>query len=98
MGLRNRAGGKSTAKAERIVSAFDLPKTIIPGMANIELTGNREAVIDCCGGIVQYDDDVIKLSAGKLIVCFHGNSLAIRTLTADQAVIEGEIVCVEFLT
>lgn len=98
MGRLKRAGGKNAAHMERLISAFDLPKTVIPGMSNIELTGNREAVIDGCAGIVQYDDDVIKLSTGKLIVCFFGNRLTIRTLTADQAVIEGEIVSIEFLT
>lgn len=83
---------------EKLVSAFDLPKTVIPGMANIELSGNREAIVDGCSGIVQYDDEVIKLATGKLVACFYGNRLTIRTLTADQAVIEGEIISIEFLT
>lgn len=98
MGRPNRRAGKKTMRMEKVISAFELPKTVIPGMSNIELTGNREAVVDGCSGIVQYDDDVIKLSVGKLVVCFYGNRLTIRTLTADQTVIEGEIVSVEFLT
>lgn len=99
MSLLSRKHEKKTAKSvEKLVSAFDLPKTILPGMANIELSGNREAMVDGCGGILQYDDEMIKLLAGKLTVCFYGNRLTIRTLTADQAVIEGEIVSIQFLT
>lgn len=93
-----KQGQKAVKPVEKLVSAFDLPKTVLPGMANIELSGNREAIVDGCGGIVQYDDEVIKLSAGKLVVCFYGNRLTIRTLTTDQAVIEGEIVSIQFLT
>ncbi len=89
---------KAVKPVEKLVSAFDLPKTVLPGMANIELTGNREAIVDGCDGIVQYDDEVIKLSTGKLVVCFYGNRLTIRTLTTDQAVIEGEIISIQFLT
>lgn len=83
---------------EKLINALDLPKTAMPGVSGIELSGNREAVIDGCRGILQYDDDLIKLSAGKLTVCFRGNMLCVRSLTPDQATIEGEIVSIEFLT
>ena len=98
MGRLSRNRGKKGIPVEKLVSAFDLPKTVIPGMANIELSGNREAIVDGCSGIVHRAGAQQLVIPGKLVVCFYGNRLTIRTLTADQAVIEGEIISIEFLT
>ena len=81
---------------EEITKALELPPAIMANMAHIELSGNREAVVDGCKGVLEYDDGLIKLNTGGTSVSFLGNELTIRALTDEQAVIEGIILSIEF--
>lgn len=66
------------------------------GGSVIELTGNRNAVVDGCDGIVDYDGEKVILRTGRLTVRFSGRGLRLKRLTADSAVIEGIISSVEY--
>lgn len=81
----------------RLSGILDIPPSAMSGVPQIELGGNREAVIDGCQGILEYSEDTIKLAAGKLNMRFLGRGLQIRVLTHDSAVIEGFITSIEFL-
>ena len=65
--------------------------------AQIELSGNREALVDGCRGVLQYEDDVIRLSTGRRVVRFQGSGLMIRTMQQNQLLICGTILSVEFI-
>ena len=65
--------------------------------AQIALSGNREALVDGCRGVLQYEDDVIRLSTGRRIVRFQGNELMIRTMQQDQLLITGTILSIDFI-
>ncbi len=62
----------------------------------IELTGNRQAVVDGCDGIVDYDAEKVILRTGRLTVRFSGSGLRLKRLTENSAVIEGFINAVEY--
>ncbi|MBQ7541263.1 MAG: YabP/YqfC family sporulation protein [Clostridia bacterium] len=66
--------------------------------AQIELSGNREAVVDGCVGVLQYEDTAIRLSTGRRIVRFTGSDLMIRTMQQNQVLITGTILSVEFVS
>lgn len=83
--------------AERIGEELDLPKIVMPDVAHIELSGNREAIIDGCKGVLDYDDQSIRLNTGRTIVRFTGSDLTMRALTLEQAVISGTILSIDFL-
>lgn len=76
---------------------FDIPKAAFSGVMQIELSGNTEAVVDGCTGILEYDENIIKLAGGKMGVKFTGRNLQIKVLTHDSAIIEGFIIGVEFI-
>ncbi|MBS6860123.1 MAG: YabP/YqfC family sporulation protein [Clostridiales bacterium] len=67
------------------------------GGCHIELLGNREAVVEGCQGILEYDDDVVRVRAGKLVVRFTGRNLKIRCMTADSLVVDGFLRGMEFM-
>ena len=67
------------------------------GGPHIELLGNREAVVEGCQGILEYDDDVVRVRAGRLVVRFTGRGLRIRCMTADSLVVEGFLRGMEFM-
>lgn len=81
---------------EKWNDSFDAQPITLSGTAQIELCGNREAVVDGCQGILQYEETVIRVSTGRLIVRFTGSDLCIRTMQRNQILICGTIVSVDF--
>lgn len=81
---------------EKWNDSLDTQPVVLSGMAQIELCGNREAVVDGCQGVLQYEDTVIRVSTGRLIVRFTGTDLCIRTMQQNQILICGTIVSVDF--
>lgn len=87
-------------RQELLVNAFrslELPPDLAAGMAHLELSGDREAVVDGLSSVLEYDENVIRLRVGKLSVRFTGKELRLRNLKRDSVIIEGRIASVEFL-
>ena len=53
-------------------------------------------MVDGCKSVMEYDDTVIKLNLGKNSVKFTGCELTIKSLSLEQAMIEGTILSMEF--
>lgn len=83
---------------EKWNESFDTQPVVRSGVAEIELCGNQEAVVDGCQGILQYEDTVIRVSTGRQIVRFRGADLRIRTMQQNQILICGTIASVDFLS
>ena len=81
---------------EKISDSLELPRAAMPGAAQIELSDNREALVDGCRGVLQYDSDVIRLSTGRMVLRFTGQDLMIRAMQESQLLISGTIVSVDF--
>lgn len=94
--MRFGAQKKLRFLSERIQNTLEIPETAQSGTAQIELSGNREALIDGCRGILQYEDASIRLRAGQLIVRFTGSGLRICVMQNDQVRITGTIAAVDF--
>lgn len=65
---------------------------------HMEINGNTEVVVEGCGGVLEYDTDVVRIKTGKMSVRFTGRGLVIKCLTADSLVVTGFIMGIEFLT
>lgn len=98
--VRNRKNGENESQAPqlgKLSGMLDIPPSALAGVSQIEIAGNREAVIDGCQGILEYDENTIKLTTGKMSVKFTGRGLQIKVLTRDSAVIDGFISNIEFI-
>lgn len=82
--------------SHRICDKLELPEDICRNCGYMEIVSNTCALVDGCKGVLEYDDSLIKLNLGKKSVCFRGNSLTIKSLAMEQAMVEGFIVSVEF--
>ena len=82
--------------SHRIFESLDMTDDVCRKCGYIEMISNYCALIDGCRGIMEYDDSVIKLNLGKLNVTFRGASLTIKSLSMEQAMVEGFIAAVEF--
>lgn len=83
---------------EKVERAFELPLGSLSSAVRIELMGNKKAIISGCHGIVEYDDDLVRMQTGSGMIRFTGNTLSISNLTEDSAVVEGNILSLEFLS
>ncbi len=91
---------KAESRSERILDSIsrnlDLPQDAVSGYAHIEISGNREAIIEGCQGVLEYGDSVIALNTGKLTVRICGCELTIVSMQNGQAVIKGIITGLDY--
>ena len=83
---------------QKAATLLEVPLSAFGGVPNLELTGNREMTVEGCKGVLDYDEDVVKLNLGKMILQVRGRDLNIKGLTDDAAVLEGYFLSIEFLT
>ena len=43
----------------RLAGMLEMPATSLSGMASLQLSGNREAVVEGCQGILEYGEDTV---------------------------------------
>ena len=94
-----RRNGKKKAGKKLIAETLQMPfDTLSSGITQIELLGNSEAVVEGCKGILEYDDNIIRIAIHKMEVKFSGMDLSIKSLNSESVIIEGQISGIEFLT
>lgn len=64
----------------------------------IEIVDNREMSIEGSRGIVEYNDDIIRVNLGKKLISIKGRGLTLQNLSKTNLSIKGYIICVEFLS
>ena len=96
MRKRNCREGMGERLINTISNNLDLPADTVSGYAHIEMSGNREIIIEGCKGVLEYSDRIIALNTGKLTVRLCGCDMTIISMQGSQAIIKGVITCVEF--
>jgi sporulation protein YqfC len=71
---------------------------IVSNEPKIEISGNREVIIDGCKGVVEYGEDSIKLNLGEVVLTLAGNGLVINSFDSSIAVITGQISDISFVS
>lgn len=71
---------------------------IMLNSVNLEIKGNREAIVEGCKSIAAYDENVIKINMNKMSICFFGRNMEIKCMTSDSLIIHGFITSIEFIT
>lgn len=74
-----------------------MPELSVTMSSNIELLGNKEAIVEGCKGILEYDENTIRLNLGKQSVRFGGIDLTLKCMNSDNVIIHGVITTVEFM-
>lgn len=81
----------------KMATAMNIPPNVFSNIGHIEFNGNREVVVDGYRGIHEYDDTIIKINLGKIMVRFIGRGLEIGYMSAGSVVIRGYILSMEFI-
>ncbi len=63
----------------------------------MNICGNKEVIFEGSRGIVEYNENSIKINTGKYIVAFSGRGLHIRCMNEFSLVIAGFITSIEYI-
>ncbi len=88
-------GEKPRRLKERVVELLELPKEIVLNMPRITMLGNRNLMIENYKGIIEYDSGKIRLNTAIGALQINGSNLLIREITAEDVVIDGDILSIE---
>lgn len=64
--------------------------------STLQMTDNTELIIECCKGIVSYDDTIIRIRLASHILTIIGDNLLMRNFSSDGVMISGRIKSMEF--
>jgi sporulation protein YqfC len=80
----------------RAIDVFDLPGEVIAGLPKLTLVGNSRLHIEGHKGILEYDSSQIAINGGKLILKLRGENLEVTAMSAEEMLIRGTILSIEF--
>lgn len=81
---------------EKFSDAFELPKDIVLDIPRITMLGQNQINIENHKGIIEYDEDIIRINTGNGILKIIGKGLAIKSVIQEEIIIEGEIFSLSF--
>ncbi|MEG2204212.1 MAG: YabP/YqfC family sporulation protein [Oscillospiraceae bacterium] len=91
------AGTERVPKKTALARLLELPESTLGGGVHLELNSNREAIIEGCGGVLEYTEHQIRLSGGGMMIKFTGRGLCIGGLDRSGTVVAGQILSIEFI-
>lgn len=76
---------------------IDLPDTAISDAASIEIIGDMRVVVEQTKGILEYENERIRINIGKYIAVITGCNLTLSSYSDNIIVIDGKIknICLE---
>ncbi len=63
---------------------------------HIDLCSNKEASVDGCVGIIEYNSALVRINCKQLIVKITGTDLTIKSDTAERINVYGNILSMDF--
>lgn len=81
---------------ETISNALELPKDIILDVAKVTLIGSNNITVENHKGILEYNEDQIRVNTGSGILTIAGKRLNIKAILQEEITITGEIVSISY--
>ncbi|MDF2531453.1 MAG: sporulation protein YqfC [Clostridia bacterium] len=81
---------------ETLSNALELPKDIILDVAKVTLIGSNNVAVENHKGILEYNEDQIRVNTGSGILTIHGSKLNIKSILQEEITITGEINSVSY--
>lgn len=81
---------------ETISNALELPKDIVLDVAKVTLIGTDTITIENHRGIIEYNEDQIRINTGSGILTINGSKLSIKAILQEEITITGEVFCISY--
>ncbi len=95
--MRHRPSGDDKKKwQESLADFFELPKELLCNLPRITLIGDVQMLLENYGGIIEYNDELLRLKVREGEVVVTGKNLTIKNFLSDELLIEGKIISVEY--
>ena len=83
---------------KNMAEALELPKEIMLGLPLVSLLGREEVTIENYKGILEYNEETVRIGTAAGVLRLRGKGLCLKQLTAECLVITGALEGLEFLT
>lgn len=77
----------------KLQDAMEIPKELLKGYSRVTIIGAEDIWIENYKGILEYTEDVVRLSND---ICIYGQNLSVEEITAEDILIMGKIKNIEF--
>lgn len=77
-------------------------KKVLPVLTNlhsephIELISNREATIEGCHGIVEYNDSIATVNCNMFLISFEGFDISLNSLSDNCITVKGQFSAITY--
>lgn len=92
-----KANRVSAGVLGKLSNFLELPQEVLLGISKIVLIGNNRLLVENCKGIVEFENQKIRLSTVNGLVKIQGENLIIKEITSESVIIIGEISSLKFL-
>jgi sporulation protein YqfC len=82
---------------ELMAEMLELPKDIVLVLPKITIVGHRNAIVENYKGLVEYENDKIRLNTNAGMIRITGKCLTVKAITSEDILLEGDIESLEFL-
>ncbi len=82
---------------EKLTEVLELPKEIMLNVPKLTLLGNKDLIIENYKGIVEYEENRVRVNTAIGVIKITGSNLTIREITSEDIMVNGEIISLEFL-
>ena len=88
---------KKGNRLQSIAEVLDFPLDVISDIPRGELMGNCQMSIENIRGVLDYNENCIKINTTVGIIKIDGDELLIESITDDGVCIKGTIIRLEFI-
>ena len=78
---------------QKLQAAMEIPKELLKGYSRVTIIGAEDIWIENYKGILEYNDDVVRLAND---ICIYGQNLNVEEITSEDILIVGKIRNIEF--
>lgn len=79
-----------------MVESLELPKDLMYGASIVTITGRREVLIENYKGILEYNEEYIRVQAKNVKITIFGKQLTIEYYTNEDMKVVGFIKSIEY--
>ncbi|HHU76702.1 MAG TPA: sporulation protein YqfC [Firmicutes bacterium] len=93
---RKKPGETGKRWHETMADFFELPRELLFNLPRVTLVGNVHFYLENYGGIIEYNEETVRLKVKEGEIVIRGENLSIKNFYTDEIFIEGKIKLVEY--
>ena len=80
---------------ERLAQRLELPGELMEGVMRLTLIGGERVLIENHKGLLDYTDECVEVSGGRMRLRVRGSGLLLRSMSSEEVLVTGRVFAVE---